>query len=117
KNGSIADPKPDPVKSPVNQTGDWRLRAYLQQTISSAKAKPGDTFQAYVAEPVFNADHAIVVPEGSLLIGEIPQAKPARSFGRQGKLRFHFKELKLPSGFSQPVEGTLTGVDSDKSAN
>ncbi len=32
-------------------------------------------------------------------------------------MRFRFKELKLPSGFSQPVEGTLSGVDSDKSAN
>ncbi len=46
---------------------EWRLRAYLQQTISSANEKPGDTFQALVAEPVFNADHTLVVPEGSLL--------------------------------------------------
>jgi hypothetical protein len=52
-----------------------------------------------------------------LLVGEITQAKPARSFGRQGKLRFHFKELRLPSGFSQPVEGSLSQVDSNKSAN
>ena len=96
---------------------EWQLRAYLQQTISSANEKPGDTFQAIVAEPIFNADHTLVVPEGSLLIGEITQSKPARSFGRQGKLRFHFRELKFPSGFSQPVEGTLAGIDSNKSSN
>jgi hypothetical protein len=107
----------DPAISPASQNGEWRLRAYLQQVVSSGHAKPGDTFQAYVAEPVFNRDHAIVVPEGSVLLGEITQAKAARSFGRQGKLRFHFKELKLPSGFSQPVEGVLTGVDTNKSAN
>jgi hypothetical protein len=47
----------------------------------------------------------------------VTQTKPARSFGRQGKLRFRFRELKLPTGFSQPVEATLAGVDSDKSAN
>ena len=41
----------------------------------------------------------------------------ARSFGRQGKLRFHFKELRFPTGFSQPVEGSLAGADSNKSAN
>jgi hypothetical protein len=70
-----------------------------------------------VAEPVFNSDHALVVPEGSLLVGEITQAKPAHSFGRQGKLRFHLKELRFPTGFSQPVEGSLAGVDSKKSAN
>ncbi len=96
---------------------EWRLRAYLQQTISSTHNKPGNTFQAVVAEPVFNQEHSLVVPEGSLLIGEITQAKAARSFGRQGKLRFRFRELKLPSGFSQPVNGTIAGVDASKSAN
>lgn len=101
---------------PTNGT-EWRLHAYLQQTISSANRKPGETFQALVAEPIFNAEHAIVVPQGSLLIGEVTQTKPARSFGRQGRLRFRFRELKLPSGFTQPVEGTLAGVDADKSAN
>jgi hypothetical protein len=93
------------------------LRAYLQKTISSANEKRGDTFQALVAEPIFNANHDLEVPEGSVLVGEITQAKAARSFGRQGKLRFRFRELKFPTGFSQPVEGTLAGVDSDKSAN
>ena len=108
---------PDLSKQPPKQVAGWQLRAYLQRTISSAKDKPGDTFEAYVAEPVFNSDHALVVPEGSLLVGEITQAKPARSFGRQGKLRFHFKELRFPTGFSQPVEGSLSGADSNKSAN
>jgi hypothetical protein len=117
KSGSTTRPNGGPVKQPADQTSEWHLRAYLQQTITSARARPGDTFHAYVAEPVFNSDHAVVVPEGSLLTGEVMQAKPARSFGRRGKLRFHFKELKLPSGFSQPVEGTLSGVDSDKAAN
>lgn len=95
----------------------WRLRAYLQQTMSSGNEKSGDTFQAVVAEPVFNPDHSLVVPQGAVLIGEVTQAKPARSFGRQGRLRFHFKELKLPTGFSQPVEAALAGIDSNKSAN
>jgi hypothetical protein len=106
-----------PSQTPAEQTAEWQLHTYLQQTISSAKAKPGDTFQASVAEPVFNSDNALVVPQGSLLIGEITQAKPARSFGRQGKLRFHFTQLRLPSGFSQPVEGAVSRIDSNKSAN
>jgi hypothetical protein len=106
-----------PAGRPADQDAEWRLRASLQQTISSAKEKPGDTFQAFVTEPVFNFDHALVVPQGSLLVGEITQTKPARSFGRQGKLRFRFRELKLPGGFSQPVEGTLAGIDANKAAN
>ncbi len=105
------------MAKPSEKEPEWRLRANLQQTISSAKEKPGNTFQALVAEPIFNGSHILEVPEGSVLIGEITQAKPARSFGRQGKLRFRFRELKLPSGFTQPVEGTLAAADSNKSAN
>jgi hypothetical protein len=120
-NLQLADPAPeatikmDPALASAGR--EWHLRAYLQQTISSSNKKPGDTFQALVSEPVLDAQHNVVVPQGSLLLGEITQTKPARSFGRQGKLRFRFRELTLPSGFSQPVEGTLAGVDSDKSAN
>lgn len=109
--------KLDATKPPSDQNIEWRLRAYLQQTISSAHEKPGDTFQALIAEPVFDANHTLLVPQGSVLVGQITQAKAARSFGRQGKLRFRFRELKFPSGFSQPVEGTLAGADSNKSAN
>ena len=108
--GEAIDPPPEPGT-------EWRLRAYLKQTISSAQAKPGDTFEAWVAQPVFNAHRVVVVPQGSVLIGEITQSKPARSFGRQGKLRFSFRELKFPSGFTQPVEGSLAGVDANKEAD
>jgi hypothetical protein len=120
-NLKLMDPQPvnqqkaDPPRPSAEK--EWRLRAYLQETISSANTKPGDTFQALVAEPVLNAEQAVVVPQGSILIGEITQAKPARSFSRQGKLRFRFRQLKLPTGFTQPVEGTLAGVDANKSAN
>jgi hypothetical protein len=117
----LADPRPEaqekadpPGASPA---AEWRLRAYLQETISSAYRKPGDTFQAVVSEPVFNAGHEVVVPQGSVLVGEVTQTKPARSFGRQGKLRFRFRQLKLPTGFTQPVEGTLAGVDANRAAN
>lgn len=121
------DPKTDPqidtkkrersrlrAENPDEQQA-WHIRAYLTQTISSADAKAGNTFDAVVAEPVFNADHTLAVPEGSLLIGSITQAKPARSFGRAGKLRFNFRELKLPGTPSpQHVTGTLAAADASK---
>lgn len=98
----------------VNEKPVWRIRAYLQQTISSANEKPGNTFNAVVAEPVFNADHTLAIPEGSMLVGTIIQAKPARFFGRAGKLRFDFRQLKLPGESPEHVMGTLAGADSSK---
>ncbi|MEO6924346.1 MAG: hypothetical protein ABI142_11010, partial [Bryocella sp.] len=104
-----------PAETPSGDKSAWRLRAYLEQTISSANEKRGNTFKAVVAEPIFGPDHTVVVPEGSVLVGMITQAKPARSFGRSGKLRFDFRELKLAGGASRHVQGTLAGADASKS--
>ena len=115
-----ASHKPHPASSPQTEKASadksaWQLRAYLEQTISSANEKEGNTFNAVVAEPIFNPDHTLAVPEGSVLVGTITQAKQARSFGRAGKLRFDFRELKLPGKPSQHVQGTLGGIDTSKS--
>ncbi|HEV2274732.1 MAG TPA: hypothetical protein VGR96_11235 [Acidobacteriaceae bacterium] len=107
---AAANPSSDPAEV-------WHLHAYLEQTISSANAKAGDTFQAIVAEPTYGAQHKLEVPEGAMLIGTVTQAKAARSFGRKGKLRFSFRELKLPDGFTQDVQGSLSAADSNKSSN
>lgn len=96
---------------------EWLLDAYLKQNLSSSTARPGEEIQAVVAEPVFNADHTIAVPEGAMLIGTVTQAKPARSFGRRGNLRFDFRQVKLPEGSSQHVEGILAAAASNAKAN
>lgn len=113
-------PKPAPkspsvTEAPAKDKTTWHLSAYLQQTISSATQKKGDMFDAIVAVPIFKSDHTVEIPEGSVLVGTITQAKPARSFGRAGKLRFDFRELKLPGDTSKPIQGTLAGADSNKS--
>ncbi|HTU50364.1 MAG TPA: hypothetical protein VMF56_07205 [Acidobacteriaceae bacterium] len=111
-----AAPKsPSITKAPTKESTAWHLSAYLQQTISSAKQKKGDTFDAVVAAPIFKPDHTVEIPEGSVLVGTITQSKPARSFGRAGKLRFDFRELRFPGAASQPVQGTLAGANSVKS--
>ncbi|MGC1870204.1 MAG: hypothetical protein WA700_04530 [Acidobacteriaceae bacterium] len=123
KNTAIAaavPPKPSPnpsspTKTPAKDEAAWHLSAYLQQTISSSKQKKGDTFNAIVAAPIFKPDHTIEIPEGSVLVGTITQSRPARSFGRAGKLRFDFRELRFPGATSKPVEGTLAGANSVKS--
>jgi hypothetical protein len=110
---------PDSVSQtapPSDDVSAWQLRAYLERTLSSASEKQGDTFRAIVAEPVFGRDHSLVVPQGSVLIGTITRVKPAKSFGRSGKLRFAFRELELPGGgSSQNIQGSLAGADTGTS--
>ena len=88
------------------------LHAYLDEKLSSKDAKAGNTFQATVAEPVRNAQDGLLVPEGSRLVGTITRARPAKSFGRAGILRFDFRQLQLPEGERKQVTGSLAGTDS-----
>jgi len=110
-----SDPKPTPsgADAPADDQGraNWIIQAYLSDSLTSATAKTGQTVRAVVAEPVYNHDHTIAVPQGSLVAGAITQAKPARSFARAGTLRFDFKQVILPSGQSQNVQAALTGAD------
>lgn len=99
------------AKSVSKAQGDWLIQAYLDQSLSSATAKVGDPIKATVAEPVYNPDRSIAVPQGATLIGAVTTCKPARSFGRAGTLRFDFKQIVMPEGEKQNVQTALSGVD------
>ncbi|MBS1821899.1 MAG: hypothetical protein JST61_07985 [Acidobacteria bacterium] len=90
----------------------WLVQAYLGEELSSSNAKVGEPIKATVAEPIYNADHTIAVPQGATLVGAVTKAKPARSFGRAGTLGFDFNQLILPDGHAQNVQSELKGVDS-----
>ncbi|HEX3472942.1 MAG TPA: hypothetical protein VHT28_17315 [Silvibacterium sp.] len=92
------------------------LHAYLDEELSSLNNKVGQTFQATVAEPVFGADHSLIVPQGAVLIGTITRVKPAKSFHRDGKLRFNFRQLQMPGGSQQQIVGSVTGVEAKAGA-
>jgi hypothetical protein len=102
-------PPADPARI---DTGSWIVQANLDETISSETSKEGQAIKATVAEPIFNPDHTIAIPQGSTLIGAVTRAKPARKFGRTGVLTFNFRQLQIPNAETQTVETRLTGADS-----
>jgi hypothetical protein len=87
------------------------LHTYLDQKLSSKEAHVGDTFRATIAEPVRDASHTLLVPQGAMLIGTVTRAKPAKSFGRAGVLRFDFRQLQLPDGQEKRVTASVAGID------
>ena len=93
------------------------LAAELVNDISSKDAVLGATVNAVVTEPLFNKDQQLQVPQGTILKGEITQARPAGKWGKGGVLRFSFRELQFPAGFVQKVHGAPVAVDSDQNAN
>ncbi len=102
-------PPAEPTKA---DTGSWIVQANLDEPLSSETSKEGEAIKATVAEPIFNPDHTIAIPQGSTLIGTVTRAKPARKFGRTGVLTFNFRQLQVPHEETRIVETRLTAADS-----
>jgi hypothetical protein len=100
----------EPAAAP-NNTGAWIVQANLEDALSSESSSKGQAIHAVVAEPIFNANHTLAVPQGATLVGAVTRAKPARRFGRTGVLSFSFSQLVLPDTETQTVETRLTGAD------
>jgi len=102
------------------------VSARLDSTLDSATAHKGDSLTATITAPLFDSDHRLLLPEGSQLEGLVSAAKPARSFGRNGALRFAIRGIKPPAAtvvgtltpiHANKVYGTLTGADGASAAN
>ena len=96
---------------------DSLLHARLGAAVSSANAVRGATVSAVLTEPVFSANHSLLLPADTKLVGEVQEAKPARNLHRNGELRIAFNRIELPSGALQAMQGTLEGMQVDRSAH
>jgi len=103
--------------TPAGKSEIWAVHALLTRDLTSANARAGDSVKAFVVEPVYDKDKQLVVPQGSTLVGKVTAATAARSFGRNGKLRFTFQQVQFPEGYNQPVEGSLAGAATEKTQN
>lgn len=86
------------------------LRARLLTALDSAKTPKGTPVQAAVIEPVFSADHRLILPEGTILGGEVTFARPARRFHRNGQLRFLFETVQVPEQAQESMRASLYSV-------
>jgi hypothetical protein len=111
---SAAAPDPALAQPPPGKPEVWTVNATLSNDLISATAKPGDPVEALVVEPVYDRDKQLVVPQGSLLVGKVAIAEAAKSFGRNGKLRFTFQQVRFPEGFNREVQGSLAGAATEK---
>ena len=90
---------------------DSILTARLATTLDSSRTPRGTPFEAVVTETVFSADHRVILPEGTRLIGEVTFAMPARRFHRNGRLRFLFERVQVPNQEAAPLLGALHAID------
>jgi hypothetical protein len=93
---------------------DSLAHARLLLEVSSATSSRGAPVVALLTEPVFSADHKLVLPAESRIIGQVIQAKPARNLHRNGSLRLVFEHIETPEGRLRPAQASLEGVEVEK---
>lgn len=87
----------------ANQT----IRVRMNETITSASARVGDKFTTTVVDPIYAAGTE-VIPAGSIITGRVTQVTRAARKGKAGTLGVEFISLRLPSGMSRALNGSLT---------
>lgn len=90
-----------------------RIRVRMNETLSSKTAKVGERFTVTVREPVYSTTGAVVIPEGSELVGRIDAVVPAKKGGKPGTIDVSFIQAVLPNGTKRVINGSLTELNSD----
>ncbi len=83
------------------------IPATLSTAISTQLARPGDFIQATISQNVTVGDS--VIPAGSLVIGQVTEAKAGGHFTHSGELQIKFNRLRLPDGSETPISAHITG--------
>jgi hypothetical protein len=115
------------------QSGE--LRANLLTPLDSGSTKLDAPVDAIVTSPLFSADHQLLLPAGTHLVGKTTVARAAKRMHKNGQLRFAFEQVVLPqnvqamqqqlasesqnvaSPASQKVEAHLGGIVISRSAH
>jgi hypothetical protein len=69
--------------------------ARLLTPLDSMDSTQGEKVEAVLEEPLFSADHRLVLPAGTLVGGSVSMVKKAGWFHRGGRLRFDFQNVNL----------------------
>jgi hypothetical protein len=114
--GSAPMPRESLALVGTQPQADSVAHARLITPLGSFSSKPGETVVAVLAEPVFSADHKLILPEGTRLEGTVVLARKARLFHRSGQLRFNFREIQLPAEVARLQAAAPIATETEKPA-
>jgi hypothetical protein len=106
-----APPRPASTGDRIIVPSGTRIGVILENGISTATAKPGDSVYFRTSFPI-TINNKVVVPVGSYLRGEISETKrPGRIKGK-GELRMRLNTLIFPNGYTVDLNAEPHSTDS-----
>lgn len=88
-----------------------RIGVVLENGISTATAKPGDSVYFRTSFPI-TINNRVVVPVGTYLRGEISDSKRPGHIKGKGELRLHLNTMILPNGYTVDMKAGPHSTDS-----
>ena len=90
-----------------------RIRVRMNEELSSKTARVGERFTVTVREPVYSSTGAVVIPDGSEIVGRVDSVTRAQKKGKPGALDVSFVQVVLPNGTKRAISGSLTELNAD----
>lgn len=88
----------------------------IDHTIGSSCSKPGERFEVEVSSPVLANGTDVLIPAGSVVIGEVVECISSSKLPHQkgfpkptGQLRVQLSGLRTPDGVTYPMVASLAG--------
>lgn len=108
----VAAPAPHhaPSSEQVIVPSGTRIGVILENGISTASAKPGDSVYFRSSFPI-TINNKVVVPVGSYLRGEVTDSKRPGHVKGKGELRIHLNTLVFPNGYTVDLNAAPHSTD------
>src|SRR5215470_3265806 len=88
-----------------------KAHAFLLNRLSASQSRPGDRFQAVLAEPVYVGGHDLNA--GTIVEGSVVRSKPPRMLSRAGSLYLQVDRVASPQE-TILVSGTLSAAETSQ---
>lgn len=90
-----------------------KIRARMESNLSSKVSQVGDKFTAKTLDPVYASNGAVVIPQGSEIVGRVDRIQKAVKGGKVGEIDVSFRQIVLPNGTKRTINGSLTDLSED----
>lgn len=93
-----------------------KIRARMDNEISSKVSSVNDTFTVTVSKPVIVREMEIL-PVGTVFEGRITQVKRASFGGKNGTFEVQFESLRLPNGAKREIKAGLIDLEAPQNTS
>ena len=97
-------------QSEASLAGGTTIKAELNSSIDSKKAKAGDPVMAHTTEAVKSPDDRTILPKGTKLIGHVTQAAARSKGDNASTLGISFDKAVIKGGEEVPLNATIQAL-------